>query len=89
MNTSTMSKNKKNVITMRVSDSLNKSLENLSLEMDRSKSYLAEQALAEFVSERAWLIKEAKIGLKDVEKGDVISEKEMDVFFKKLLKKHK
>jgi predicted transcriptional regulator len=84
-----MSKNKKNVITMRVSDSLNKSLENLSLEMDRSKSYLAEQALAEFVSERAWLIKEAKIGLKDVEKGDVISEKEMDVFFKKLLKKHK
>lgn len=74
---------------MRVSDSLNKSLENLSLEMDRSKSYLAEQALAEFVSERAWLIKEAKIGLKDVEKGDVISEKEMDVFFKKLLKKHK
>lgn len=85
----TMSKNKNNVITMRVTDSLNKSLESLSQEMDRSKSYIAEQALAEFVSERAWLIKEAKIGLKDLEEGNVVHEKEMDIFFQKLLKKYK
>lgn len=80
----TMSKNKTNVITMRVTDALNKSLEELSLEMDRSKSYLAEQALSEYVNENAWLLKEAKLGQKDIDEGNIVSEKEMGVFFKKL-----
>ena len=81
---STMTKNKTNIITMRVSDGLQKQLESLAQSIDRSKSYIAEQALSEYLEENAWLIKEAQIGIKDVEEGRVITEKEMKAFFKKL-----
>lgn len=74
---------------MRVTDELNKSLERLSQATERSKSYIAEKALLEYIQEMSWLLEEAKIGLKDLENGRVVSEKEMHKFFDQLRAKVK
>ncbi len=87
----TMSKNKTKVITMRVTDSLDKNLEKLSLQTDRSKSYLAEKAVSEYVNEMSWLLAEAEKGQADIEQGNIVSHDEMKKLFTKMkaeVKKH-
>ena len=61
------------LISARVSDSLAKRLQNLALEMHRSKSYLAAQAIEEFVELQEYHVKAIKEGIEAVERGETVS----------------
>lgn len=61
------------LVSARVTDVLAQRLENLAREMHRSKSYLAAQAIEEFVDLQEWHVKAIKEGIKAVERGEVVS----------------
>ena len=61
------------LVSARVTDVLAKRLENLAQEMHRSKSYLAAQAIEEFVDLQEWHVKAIKEGIEAVGRGDVVS----------------
>ncbi len=61
------------VLSVRIPSTLIKSLDKLAIMMDRSKSYVAEQALIDFVDDRTWLLNEAAKGQRDIDVGSTVS----------------
>mgnify|MGYP000698604316 CR=1 FL=1 len=61
------------LVSARVPDELAKRLEILAREMHRSKSFLAAQAIEEFVDLQEWHVNAIKDGIAAVERGDVVS----------------
>lgn len=61
------------VLAVRMSRATQKRLESLSKSTSRSKSYLAQQAIEEYLKKREWQIKAIEEGLKDAAEGRVIS----------------
>ena len=61
------------LVSTRVPSELAKRLEDLAREMHRSKSYLAAQAIEEFVGLQEWHVQAIKDGIAAVERGDVVS----------------
>ena len=65
------------VLTLRLDAKLKNQLDRLSKSMNRSRSFVAAQAIQEFVSVNEWQIAEIKKGLAEADAGDFVSEKEM------------
>ena len=61
------------LVSARVPAELAKRLEILAQTMHRSKSYLASQAIEDFVDLQEWHVKAIKDGIEAVERGDVVS----------------
>ncbi|KAF0249645.1 MAG: CopG family transcriptional regulator [bacterium] len=61
------------LISVRVSKDTAKRLESLAQSTDRSKSYIASQAIEEYLHLHEWQIKAIEEGIKDVEEGQVVS----------------
>lgn len=70
--------------TVRLDDELSEQLEALAAGMDRSKSYLAAQALREFMAREAWFIADVKKGLEQAARGEFVPEAEMEAVFDRL-----
>jgi len=64
-------------MSMRLPAHLSEQLGNLADATGRSKSYLAIQAIQDFVDREAWQIAEIKQALDEAEAGDFATEKEM------------
>ena len=71
------------VLTLRLDGKLKSKLDRLSKSMNRSRSFVAAQAIQEFVSVNEWQINEIKKGLAEADAGDFATEEEVQQVMKK------
>jgi RHH-type transcriptional regulator, rel operon repressor / antitoxin RelB len=71
------------VLTLRLDPKLRKQLDRLAEATKRSRSFLAAEALREYVALNEWQIEEIKKGLREAELGDFASDKEVQRSLKK------
>jgi predicted transcriptional regulator len=71
------------VLTLRVSAKTKSQLEKLAAATNRSKSFLAAEALERYLELEAWQIKEIKQALKEADAGEFASEKDLAKAIKK------
>ena len=72
------------VLTLRVSNKTKTKLNKLAEATQRSKSYLAAEAIERYLEVEAWQIKEIKQAVKEATIGDFVSDDE----FKEITKKY-
>ena len=65
------------VLTLRLDPKLKNQLDRLAKAMSRTRSYVAAEAIREYVSLNEWQIDEIKKGLQEADQGDFSSEKEI------------
>ena len=63
--------------TVRLSDDVTEKLDSLATKLDRSRSYLAAQAIGDFVAREAWQIADIEAGLREAERGEFATEAEV------------
>jgi len=75
------------VLTLRLDAKLKNQLDRLSKAMNRSRSFVAAQAIQEFVSVNEWQIGEIKKALVEADQGDFASDKEMQQTIRRLTRR--
>ena len=75
------------IITLRVDSKLKKKLDKLAKTTQRSRSFLAAEAIREFVSLNEWQIEEIKKGLREADAGNFATDEEVEEVFKKWTKR--
>jgi len=75
------------VLTLRLDAKLKNQLDRLSKSMNRSRSFVAAQAIQEYVSVNEWQINEIKKGIAEADAGDFVSEKEMQRTIRRLTRR--
>ena len=70
-------------MTVRVDDEIKERLEQLAEATQRSKSFLAAEAIREFVENNEWQIREIHTALQEADAGDFASDKAVAVLAKK------
>lgn len=65
-------------MTMRLPDELLDQLNDLAEATGRTKTFLAVQAIKDFVSQQAWQIAEIKKGLAEADAGDFATDEELE-----------
>jgi RHH-type transcriptional regulator, rel operon repressor / antitoxin RelB len=71
------------VLTLRLDAKLKKQLDRLSKAMNRSRSFVAAQAIQEFVALNEWQIAEIKKSLAEADAGDFANDDEVRGFMKR------
>jgi len=71
------------VLTIRVDRKTNGRLQKLAKAMDRTKSYVAAEAIRAYVDLNEWQIGEIKAALKEADAGDFASEDEVRTVMRK------
>lgn len=71
------------VLTLRLDPKLKKQLDRLSQAMSRSRSFVAAEAIREYVALNHWQIEEIKKGLAEADRGDFATDKEVERTLKK------
>jgi predicted transcriptional regulator len=64
-------------MTLRIDAEIKKRLDRLADATQRSKSYLAAQAIREFVEHNEWQLREIKAGIKEANAGDFATDAEV------------
>jgi RHH-type transcriptional regulator, rel operon repressor / antitoxin RelB len=72
-----------NILTLRVDSKLKKKLDKLAKTTQRSRSFLAAEAIREFVSLNEWQIEEIKKGVREADAGNFATEEEVTAMRKK------
>lgn len=72
------------VMSVRISDELANQLSLLAEATGRTKSYLAGQAIQDFLDREVWQITEIKQGIIESDQQDFISEHEMNTLFERM-----
>jgi len=75
------------IITLRVDAKLKKKLDKLAKTTRRSRSFLAAEAIRDFVSLNEWQIEEIKKGLREADAGNFATDEEVEEVFKKWTKR--
>jgi RHH-type transcriptional regulator, rel operon repressor / antitoxin RelB len=70
-------------MTLRLDDEVKHRLDVLAESTQRSKSFLAAEAIREFLENNEWQISEVKAGLAEADVGDFASDKEVALLAKK------
>lgn len=70
-------------MTIRLEDDVKDRLDNLAEATQRSKSFLAAEAIRMFVESNEWQIGEVKAALKEADAGDFASEKDVAALARK------
>jgi predicted transcriptional regulator len=73
--------------TVRLPDSVTKKLDVLASKLDRSRSYVAAQAIEDFVSREEWQLADIKAGLREAERGEFASDAEVAATIAKYAKR--
>jgi RHH-type transcriptional regulator, rel operon repressor / antitoxin RelB len=71
------------VLTLRLDPKLKKQLDRLSRSMSRSRSFVAAEAIREYVSLNDWQIEEIKKAVTEADRGDFASDKDVERMVKK------
>jgi predicted transcriptional regulator len=66
---------------------LKKQLDRISKSMNRSRSFVAAQAIQEYVSVNEWQINEIKKGLAEADAGDFATDEEMQQTIRRLTRR--
>jgi RHH-type transcriptional regulator, rel operon repressor / antitoxin RelB len=74
------------IVTVRLGADLKKRLEALAQNTNRSKSYLAAEAIAAYVDLNEWQIREIEAGIAELDAGEIVPQEEADARFERLLK---
>lgn len=74
-------------ITVRLTPEMEKSLETFALLQDRSKAYVAEQALQEYLEKHAWQLAEIQAGIDDARAGRFAPDAKVQAVFSKYIQK--
>ncbi|WP_414161069.1 CopG family ribbon-helix-helix protein [Serratia sp. BNK-12] len=72
------------VMSVRLSEDLSEQLEALAKATGRTKSFLAGQAIRDFINREAWQIAETQQAIIEADQGDFVSYDEMEARFKKM-----
>jgi RHH-type transcriptional regulator, rel operon repressor / antitoxin RelB len=75
------------VLTLRLDAKLRSQLDRLSKSMNRSRSFVAAQAIQEYVSVNEWQINEIKKGLAEADEGDFATDEEMQQTIRRLTRR--
>ena len=70
-------------MTVRLEDDLKVRLEQLAESTKRSKSFLAAEAIREFVELNEWQVRETRAALREADAGDFASDQEVDALVAK------
>jgi predicted transcriptional regulator len=70
-------------MTIRLEDEVKDRLDQLAEATRRSKSFLAAEAIREFVENNEWQIDEIRAGLKEADAGDFAAEKDVSALARK------
>ena len=65
------------VMSVRLPDEVEQQLGQLAPSTGRTKSWLANQAIKDYLAREAWQITEVEAALREADAGDFVSEKEM------------
>ena len=65
------------VMTLRLEPGLRKRLDELAKSQRRSRSFIAAEAIREYVTVNEWQIQEIKIGLEEADRGEFASEEQV------------
>jgi len=68
------------IFTVRLPDDLKAELELLAKATNRSKSYLATKAIADYLQRNAWQIKELRQAAQEADEGTFVSENAVDAW---------
>jgi len=71
------------VLTLRLDPKLKKQLDRLSRAMNRSRSFVAAEAIREYVALNDWQIEEIKKGLAEADRGQFAMDKDVERTLKK------
>lgn len=63
--------------TVRLPDDVTEKLDALAAKLDRSRSYVAAQAIGDYVIREAWQLADIEAGLSEAEKGDFATDAEV------------
>lgn len=63
--------------TVRLPDDVTALLDALAAKLDRSRSYVAAQAIGDFVTRETWQLVEIEAGLEEAKRGDFATEAEL------------
>ena len=74
------------VVTARIDAALKAKLEALARSTKRSKSYLAAEAIAAYIELHEWQIGEIEAGIAELDRGEVLSDKEAEELYERLLR---
>ncbi len=69
--------------TIRTNPETMRRLDHLAMQVDRSRNYLANQALEEFLELHAWQLAKTQEGISAAERGEFASDQEMERIFDK------
>ncbi|WP_337264267.1 MULTISPECIES: CopG family ribbon-helix-helix protein [unclassified Serratia (in: enterobacteria)] len=72
------------VMSVRLSDELSEQLEALAEATGRTKSFLAVQAIRDFLNREAWQVAEIQQAILEADNGDFASSSEMTARFKRM-----
>ena len=73
------------IVTARIDTRLKAKLEALARSTKRSKSFLAAEAIAAYVELNEWQIAEITAGIKELDAGEALSEKQAEERYNRLL----
>ena len=72
--------------TVRLPDDTTNRLDQLAEKLDRSRSYMAAQAIEDFVARQEWQLAEIEAGLAEAERGEFANEQELAAVIGKYIK---
>ncbi len=72
-----------NAFTVRLKDEAAAKLDSIAEKLDRSRAYVAAQAIEDFIAREEWQLAEIEAGLAEAINGDFASEAEMERVFNK------
>lgn len=75
------------VLTLRLDVKLKNQLDRLSKAMNRSRSFVAAQAIEEFVSLNEWQIAEIKKAIGEADRGDFATDKQVQQSLKRWMRR--
>ena len=70
-------------MTLRIEDSIKEQLEKLAQATHRTKSFLASEAIKNYISMNEWQINVIKEGLEEADRGEFASDEEVKAVFNK------
>jgi predicted transcriptional regulator len=73
--------------TVRLSDEIAEKLDAIANKLDRSRSYVAAQAIGDFVAREAWQLADIEAGLREAERGDFATDAEVAATIAKYTKR--
>ena len=72
-----------NAFTVRLQDETAAKLDRIAEKLDRSRAYVAAQAIEDFVAREEWQLAEIEAGLAEADNGEFASDADVERVFKK------